>query len=94
MMMVTMRVDHEMLANKRVVAVLLLVSFALLAATFFPGVGRTVNGARGWLKAGPAHLPACGAGEVHACRLPELIPQRQEGAHPGFSTGPACPHSR
>jgi len=53
MMMVTMRVDHEMLANKRVVAVLLLVSFALLAATFFPGVGRTVNGARRWLKAGP-----------------------------------------
>jgi cell division protein FtsW len=53
MMMVTMRVDHEILSNKPVVAMLLLVSFALLAATFFPGVGRTVNGARRWIKAGP-----------------------------------------
>jgi len=53
MMMVTMRVDHEMLANKQVVAALLLVTFALLAATFIPGIGRTVNGARRWIKAGP-----------------------------------------
>jgi cell division protein FtsW len=53
LMMVTMRFDHEILVNKRVVAVLLLLSFALLAATFFPGVGRTINGARRWIKAGP-----------------------------------------
>jgi cell division protein FtsW len=52
-MMVVMRIDHELLAKKQVVAVLLLVSFALLAATFFPGIGRTVNGARRWIKAGP-----------------------------------------
>ena len=53
MMMVTMRVDHETLANKQVVAALLLVTSALLAATFIPGIGRTVNGARRWIKAGP-----------------------------------------
>ncbi len=52
-MMVIMRIDHELLANKQVVAALLLVSFALLAATFFPGIGKTVNGARRWIKAGP-----------------------------------------
>jgi cell division protein FtsW len=52
-MLVTMRLDHTVLADKRLVAVLLLVSFALLALTFFPGIGRTVNGARRWIKAGP-----------------------------------------
>jgi len=52
-MLAAMRFDHEIFANKQVVAVLLLVSFALLAATLFPGIGRTVNGARRWIKAGP-----------------------------------------
>lgn len=52
-MAAAMRFDHTLLADKRVVAVLLLLSFALLAATFFPGIGRTVNGARRWINAGP-----------------------------------------
>jgi cell division protein FtsW len=52
-MTAALRFDHEILANKRVVAGLLLVSFTLLALTFFPGIGRTVNGARRWIKAGP-----------------------------------------
>jgi len=52
-MLLTMRIDHGVLADKRVVAVLLLVAGLLLVATFIPGVGRTVNGARRWIKAGP-----------------------------------------
>ena len=51
-MMATMRVDHGVLADKRVVLLLLVVTFALLAATFVPGIGRTVNGARRWIRAG------------------------------------------
>ncbi len=51
-MMAAMRVDHGLLADKRVVFLLLVVTFVLLAATFVPGVGRTVNGARRWISAG------------------------------------------
>lgn len=51
-MTAALRVDHELLADKRVVAALLLIAFTLLALTFVPGIGRTVNGARRWIKAG------------------------------------------
>ena len=51
-MMAAMRVDHGKLADKRVVLLLLVVTFLLLAATFVPGIGRTVNGARRWIRAG------------------------------------------
>lgn len=51
-MMAAMRVDHRLLADKRVVLLLLVVTFVLLAATFVPGIGRTVNGARRWIRAG------------------------------------------
>ena len=51
-MMAAMRVDHGKLEDKRVVLLLLVVTFLLLAATFAPGIGRTVNGARRWIRAG------------------------------------------
>jgi len=51
-MMAAMRVDHGKLEDKRVVLLLLVVTFVLLAATFAPGIGRTVNGARRWIRAG------------------------------------------
>jgi cell division protein FtsW len=51
-MLVAMRLDHRVLANKRVVLVLLVVTLALLIATFVPGIGRTVNGARRWVRLG------------------------------------------
>ena len=52
LMAAAMRMDHELLEHKPVVAVLLLVTFLLLAATFVPGIGRTINGARRWIKLG------------------------------------------
>jgi len=38
--------------DKRVVGLLLLVTFVLLAAVFVPVLGRTINGARRWIKLG------------------------------------------
>jgi cell division protein FtsW len=51
-LMACMRMDHEKLADKRVVVLLLAVTLLLLAATFLPAVGRTVNGARRWIRLG------------------------------------------
>jgi cell division protein FtsW len=51
-MMTAMRVDHGVLADKRIVLLLLVVTFVLLAAVFVPGIGRNVNGARRWIRAG------------------------------------------
>lgn len=55
-MAILMQVDHEMLADKRVVGGLLIFTLVLLIATFIPGVGRTVNGARRWIAAGGARF--------------------------------------
>ncbi|HUJ19650.1 MAG TPA: putative lipid II flippase FtsW [Nitrospirota bacterium] len=51
-MAVTMRLDHRLFADQRVVLALLFVSLALLAATLVPGVGREINGSRRWLRFG------------------------------------------
>ncbi len=51
-MMATMRFDHSLLAKKQVVLILLIVTLALLVATFLPGIGRTINGARRWIRLG------------------------------------------
>ena len=51
-MAVTMRMDHRLLGDQRVVMAILLVSLLLLAATLVPGIGRTVNGSRRWLRLG------------------------------------------
>ena len=51
-MAVTMRMDHRLLGEQRVVMAILLVSLLLLAATLAPGIGRTVNGSRRWLRFG------------------------------------------
>jgi cell division protein FtsW len=50
LMAVTMRLDHRLLSDRRVVLALVLVSLILLAATLVPGVGRMVNGSRRWLR--------------------------------------------
>jgi cell division protein FtsW len=92
-MVAAMRMDHEVLANKQVVAVLLLVSFALLAATFFPGVGRTVNGARRWIKAGPLTFQPAELVKFtlvvylssYLSRRKELIRDFQRGLLPAFA---------
>lgn len=51
-MAVTMRLDHRMLQDQRVVALLIVVSLALLLAVLVPGIGREVNGSRRWLRLG------------------------------------------
>jgi cell division protein FtsW len=92
-MVAAMRVDHAVLADKRVVAMLLLLSFALLAATFFPGIGRTVNGARRWIKAGsftfqPAELVKLTLVVYLSSYLSsrkELIKDFQRGLLPAFA---------
>ncbi len=43
-------------AVRRHTPALLMISFALLVATKLPGIGRTVNGARRWVGAGPAQF--------------------------------------
>jgi len=51
-MAITMRVNHRWLEDKRVVVLLLVLSLALLAATFVPGIGKMINGSRRWLRFG------------------------------------------
>jgi cell division protein FtsW len=46
-----MRVPYQ--AWRRFVTPALIVSFALMLATFVPGIGREVNGARAWIALGP-----------------------------------------
>ena len=52
LMTVTMRIDHRLLSDQRVVIALLALSLVLLAATLVPGVGRMINGSRRWLRLG------------------------------------------
>jgi cell division protein FtsW len=52
LMSITMRIDHRLLSDQRVVIALLAVSLVLLAATLVPGVGRMINGSRRWLRLG------------------------------------------
>lgn len=49
-MAVMMRLDHEKLSSKRVVAALLIVTLVLMIMTLLPGTGRAINGARRWLR--------------------------------------------
>jgi len=92
-MLAAMRFDHEQLANKQVVAVLLLLSFALLVATFFPGIGRTVNGARRWIKAGPFTFQPAEFVKLtlvvylssYLSRRRELVQDFQRGLLPAFA---------
>jgi cell division protein FtsW len=51
-MAATMRMDHRLLGDQRVVVAILLISVMLLAATLVPGIGRTVNGSRRWIRLG------------------------------------------
>jgi len=52
LMVFTMRTDHRLLSDQRVVIALVLVSLLLLGATLVPGVGKMVNGSRRWLRLG------------------------------------------
>jgi cell division protein FtsW len=52
LMAVTMRIDHRLLSDQRVVIALVLVSLVLLAITLVPSIGRMVNGSRRWLRLG------------------------------------------
>ena len=52
LMTITMRTDHRLLSDQRVVIALLAISLLLLAATLVPGVGRMINGSRRWLRLG------------------------------------------
>ncbi len=48
----TMRMDHRLIEGQRVVLVLVVLSLVLLAATLVPGIGKTINGSRRWLRLG------------------------------------------
>jgi cell division protein FtsW len=51
-MAVAMRVDHRVFQDQRVVIGLVLLSLGLLAATLTPGIGKTINGSRRWVRLG------------------------------------------
>jgi cell division protein FtsW len=52
LMAITMRIDHRLLSDQRVVIGLVFISLALLAATLVPGIGKMINGSRRWLRFG------------------------------------------
>jgi cell division protein FtsW len=51
-MAVTMRIDHRVFGDQRVVIGLVVLSLLLFAATVAPGIGRVINGSRRWLRFG------------------------------------------
>ncbi len=51
-MAIALRMDHRVLSDQRVVIGLVAVSLFLLAATLVPGIGKTINGSRRWLRFG------------------------------------------
>lgn len=53
---VTMRLDHRLFGDQRIVVGLAVVSLALLIATLLPGIGREINGSRRWLRLGMLSL--------------------------------------
>jgi cell division protein FtsW len=51
-MAITMRIDHRLLSDQRIVLAILIISLVLLAATLAPGIGKMINGSRRWLRYG------------------------------------------
>jgi cell division protein FtsW len=51
-MAITMRMDHRVFRDQRIVIGLVAVSLILLAATLMPGIGKMINGSRRWLRFG------------------------------------------
>lgn len=49
---IAMRFDHRLLADRRVVLTILVVSLILLAMTLVPGIGKMINGSKRWLRLG------------------------------------------
>ena len=51
-MAITMRIDHRVFEDRRVVLALVVVTLVLLIALLVPGIGRVINGSRRWLRFG------------------------------------------
>lgn len=49
---IAIRIDHRVLADRRVVIALLVIALLLFVATLVPGIGKMVNGSRRWLRYG------------------------------------------
>ncbi len=52
MMAVTMRMDHRIFDDQRIVIGLIVISLIMVVATLVPGIGKVVNGSRRWLRYG------------------------------------------
>ncbi len=51
-MAVTMRLEHRIFGDQRIVIGLIIVSLIMLVATLVPGIGKVINGSRRWLRLG------------------------------------------
>ena len=52
-MLLLLKIDYHLLAKPRISSVLLIVSIVLLILVAIPGIGRSLNGSRRWLRLGP-----------------------------------------
>lgn len=52
LMAVAMHTDYRAFGDQRAVLGLLIITLVLLATTLMPGIGKTINGARRWIKLG------------------------------------------